>query len=277
MNRPWMPFYVPDYLGDTGHLSTLEHGAYMLLIMHYWMNGGLPEKEAQLARIVRLSVPEWQEIAPTLRAFFHDGWKHKRVEEELADSAARYERRAKAGKKGGDAKAGNPPHPSNATAMLDQEASNAVATRGTRQPQLQPQPHCSDEQRRSAHTRTREDLDHIEDRCREAAGAQRDRNAAPALRDLRPILAWLDAGFSLEEDILPVIRAKAPRSLGSWAYFAGALRDALDASARAVQVARQAARSPPGRDVAEPGGTRAHRILASMYAEEVARAEHRSE
>src|SRR4051794_27031196 len=37
--RPWMAFYPADYLGDTGHLSTTEHGAYALLIFNYWMRG----------------------------------------------------------------------------------------------------------------------------------------------------------------------------------------------------------------------------------------------
>ena len=60
MSRAWMPLYVADYLADTGHLSAAEHGSYLLLIMHYWSNGGLPDDDRKLARIARNTNAEWQ-------------------------------------------------------------------------------------------------------------------------------------------------------------------------------------------------------------------------
>lgn len=120
MSRPWMPLYVADYLADTGHLSTVEHGAYMLLIMHYWQKGGLPNDPKRLASIARASLEQWLEIEPTLIELFGVDWTHARIDEELAKSAKAYEKRALAGSRGGLAKA------SNATAMLQQNPSNAL-------------------------------------------------------------------------------------------------------------------------------------------------------
>ena len=98
-----MPFYVGDYLGDTGHLSTTQHGAYILLICHYWRNGGLPDDDAKLARIAKLSIKNWSElIKPDLEPLFKPGWRHKRIDLELAKQDVITTKRAIAGKKGGD-------------------------------------------------------------------------------------------------------------------------------------------------------------------------------
>lgn len=105
VTRPWMPLYVADYLADTTHLSAAEHGAYLLLIMHYWQSGGLPKEDRKLARIARMSDREWKDARETVAEFFDGEWRHQRIDKELTESAEKYERRAMAGKKGGIAKA----------------------------------------------------------------------------------------------------------------------------------------------------------------------------
>lgn len=84
MSRPWMPLYIADYLKDTTHLGALESGAYLHLIMHYWQHGSLPASEKQLAQIAKLTAREWKRSRDTLKSFFYDGWKHKRIDQELA-------------------------------------------------------------------------------------------------------------------------------------------------------------------------------------------------
>lgn len=84
---PFMPLYVADYMSDAAHLTTVEHGAYMLLIMTYWQRGeALPDDDKKLARICRLEPRSWLKIKPTISEFFEviDGkYLHGRVEREL--------------------------------------------------------------------------------------------------------------------------------------------------------------------------------------------------
>lgn len=123
MSRPWMPLYVADYLADTGHLSTMEHGAYLLLIMHYWQKGGLPDDDKRLASIARASLEQWSDMRDAIAEFFDAGWKHQRIDAELESAAKAYERRAAAGRAGGKAKSEGKQCSSNATAGLQQSQS----------------------------------------------------------------------------------------------------------------------------------------------------------
>jgi uncharacterized protein YdaU (DUF1376 family) len=101
MKRPWMPLYVGDYLGDTGHLTTAQHGAYLLLMMHYWRKGELPDDDRQLSKITKLPLKTWCDYRVILQDFFHSGWKHKRIDAELERMLRLSEKRAIAGQKGG--------------------------------------------------------------------------------------------------------------------------------------------------------------------------------
>lgn len=133
MARPWMPLFVADYLADTAHINAAESGAYLHLIMHYWQKGCLPDDDRKLSIIAKMTPDEFSNARATLAEFFLPGWRHKRIDKELEASNAAYERRAGAGKAGGEAKSVKnrtiqEHHSSNATAILPQNCSNAVAT-----------------------------------------------------------------------------------------------------------------------------------------------------
>lgn len=95
-NRAWMPLHIADYLADTGHLTATEHGAYLLLIMHYWQNGSLPENERVIARIAKLTPEQWEESRDMLAMLFGPGWKHKRIDAELSKADEIIEKRRSA-------------------------------------------------------------------------------------------------------------------------------------------------------------------------------------
>lgn len=98
MNRPWMPLYVADYRIKTAHLSTVEHGAYLLLIMHYWASGSLPTDDPSLARIAGLTAKEWNKHRTVIAKFFDAQWRHSRIDEEIAKTTDISEKRRLAGK-----------------------------------------------------------------------------------------------------------------------------------------------------------------------------------
>lgn len=71
--RPWYAHYLDAYARDTAHLTMLQHGAYRLLLDHYYATSNpLPANAEQLHRICRANEP--QEIAAVdfvVAEFFH--------------------------------------------------------------------------------------------------------------------------------------------------------------------------------------------------------------
>lgn len=87
MAKAWMPLYIGDYLGDTGHLSQGQHGAYLLLMMHYWSKNMLQASVEQCYKIARAySEEEKENVRLVLADFFtlDDGnYVQSRINSEL--------------------------------------------------------------------------------------------------------------------------------------------------------------------------------------------------
>lgn len=81
----------------------------------------------------------------------------------------------------------------------------------------------------------RAELDRIEGALRSAAGLEND--PAIGLQNLAPILGLLDAGYDLDADIVPTIRAKRNgKKAGSWSYFVTAIQESRGRRASAASV-----------------------------------------
>ncbi|MDO9344855.1 MAG: DUF1376 domain-containing protein [Pseudomonas sp.] len=103
---PYMQLYVADYLADTMHLTTEEHGAYLLLIFNYWQTGK-PIPMSRLARITRLSNERWTDVERSLGEFFNERgneWFHDRIERDLEAVRATQEQRIAAGRASAEAR-----------------------------------------------------------------------------------------------------------------------------------------------------------------------------
>lgn len=87
MKRPWYATYPADYAAKTKHLSLEEHGAYRLLMDHYYETGlPIPNDPDVIKKILRVSRQKTRKIMLILVLFFReiDGkLYHERIEEEL--------------------------------------------------------------------------------------------------------------------------------------------------------------------------------------------------
>lgn len=105
MSASYIPLYIGDYLADTRHLSTEQHGAYILLLMCAWRcEGYLPNDEKKLARYAGLSVKKWQSISSDILDFFEvesDKIYQKRLLQEYIKYAKKVEVNSKNGSLGG--------------------------------------------------------------------------------------------------------------------------------------------------------------------------------
>lgn len=115
---PWYSRYPRDYADKTAHLSLAEHGAYTLLLDHYYRTGG-PIMASAMAnaialpslchRICRAQTPEERSAVDSIvEQFFwvddQGALRNDRADQELATSKIRSESRSLAGKSGANSR-----------------------------------------------------------------------------------------------------------------------------------------------------------------------------
>jgi uncharacterized protein YdaU (DUF1376 family) len=96
MTMHYIPLYTGDYLRDTRHLSPMEHGIYLLLLMYCWdKHGFAPLEERQLFGICNArSNDEMEAVRRVLKEFFvqgAEGWYNPRLMRELDEAHAKHE------------------------------------------------------------------------------------------------------------------------------------------------------------------------------------------
>ncbi len=104
MALPWYAHNIAKYERKTAHLSMLQHGAYRLLLDHYYRTAApLPAKLEQVHRICRaVAEEEQQAVAAVLDEFFElkgDGWHNQTADEELEKMAELSKKRSNSAKK----------------------------------------------------------------------------------------------------------------------------------------------------------------------------------
>lgn len=85
---PALPLFTDAYLADTRHLNTIQHGAYLLMLMTAWRSGGccLLDDDNYLARITGLDKRTWVANKAILMSFWHlndeQKWQQRRLMDE---------------------------------------------------------------------------------------------------------------------------------------------------------------------------------------------------
>jgi uncharacterized protein YdaU (DUF1376 family) len=228
MNRPWMPLYIADYLRDTSHLGALESGAYLHLIMSYWVKGALPDDDRQLAAIARMTMSEWRRARPILAAFFGPHWaSHKRIDAELHKaSVVSSKRRASAHQRWNKEDAHTDAHAdANAGVHADANASTPHTL------------HVTDDGGGDARAAVWTEAASLAERLHAVMGWERD--APQAIGNVHLAQKWLAAGWHADLCVTTVqrVRAASRKPIATLAYFEKPIAQAHADLRRPVPVA----------------------------------------
>jgi len=273
---PALPFFTDAYLADTRHLTTEEHGAYLLLLMCAWRTRGcaLKDDDKLLGRIAGVSPTKWRRLRPILVDFFlvTDGvWRQKKLLRVYDTVAKKVARNRINGSKGGRAAAarlidndktlnlvGAPSAKANfspgwpvTNGSSDSGTDIEAAERATKT-KAKTKTYSSGQSQPETGPSTGSDLP--DDVSREIAAAA---SLDPLHLDQDTVSMWDAAGVVPETDIYPTIKRIAERQLKSTgqvpahlAYYSKAVLEARDRRVGAVLAGSAHAVARPAKQTA---------------------------
>lgn len=225
------PFWTDAYLADTRHLTTVQHGAYLLMMITAWRAPlcRLKDDDKTMATITGLTKAQWLKHKDVLLQFWslNDGhWQQKRLTKEWANRQAYLEKQSQNGKKSAQVRAQKKYNDEAPKSLKDIEPrSTTVGTKPITKSQPAEAEAVADYNTSSllGHSANNSEMD-VRDKCIAAARYVLDEDAALWM-PIQPVLNWMqgDDPCDLELDILPAMRQVAskghPKNLKTFKYF----------------------------------------------------------
>jgi len=147
-----MAIYWGDYRQNTGHFNCTEHGAYLMMMAHYWENGPMQENADLYKRLYSIcscaSEVEKRAVHYVLKAMFtlkRSRWTHARLDQEMKKADEKTRQRSACGKMGGrpqKQKLSNWKPKENQSQSQSQLPSSKEGDRLRRSPTQKPCPYC---------------------------------------------------------------------------------------------------------------------------------------
>ena len=199
-------WYPTIYQADTQALTLAEDGAYRRLIDHYMLTRApLLDDDRALARIIGIGIDEWDSIKNRIKTYFKPSGNpagylmHDFCEEALAVHNSRIDKARNNGKKGGRPKS------------LNIKENNPAGSESLTQRKAITE-HNITEQKEKDDVVNDAPFTKIYD-----FGSKLFPRLA--IKNTSEITKWVDAGYDVTLDILPVISQSQGRDIASWKYF----------------------------------------------------------
>lgn len=242
-----MPWHIGDYFADTLHLTTEQHGAYLLLIAAYWRAGSaLPDNDDRLMSITKLKPSKWHKHKPVLMAFFSVSdakWFHKRIENELKIASENARKSSDAAR----ARWLKNKETEHADASLEHMLGRCPTPTPT------PEPSVVDAVAREP--------------FREVVEAMGENHTDPKwFSHSHRVRAWMDSGASLDDDILPIVRtltAKLGHPPNGLKYFEAAI---MNHRVERLQPVANGKANGHGQNRRQNGADSSHKLRAGLAA-----------